>query len=220
MEKHIKTIIIFLALLLIDCGKQTRRNKNIEVHGRLVNFYSKEPISNVEIRLRANDAHSSGSYSEAKILLDSYVTNSDGTFILKSKASKQDNYQLQIDAPNHLYSYSTTDTFFTSKPDKVVEFGDLYFGEHRYWYKVRFIPTSGSCAWVSDQKQQSTKINAGIDTTILYNTSLSYYFLRENKNTYWAFYTNGSCTNSATTTYHSQEFQITSADTILVQVNY
>ena len=218
MKKYLVIIITFISLLNIDCNRQTKLFKNIEVQGRLVNFFTKEPIPNVEVRLRANDVHSSSSYAEARILLDSYTTNNDGSFILKSKASKEENYQIQIDTENHIYS--SVDTFFSSQPNKIVNIGDIYFGEHTYWYKVRLIPTTGSCAWVYNQNQQFIKVNTGVDTTILYNSSISYYTLRENKNDYWFSYKTGSCINSNSAIYQNKTFQITSVDTMMLQINY
>jgi hypothetical protein len=224
MRIYLVIIITFVALINIDCERQTKLFKNIEVQGRLVNFYTKEPIPNSIVKLKANNVHSSSSYSEAAILLDTYTTNNDGSFILKSKASKGENYYLQLDTDDHIYSYSSTDTFFSSQPNKIVQLGDIYFGEHLYRFKIRFVPTSGNCAWWYDQdqyqNQQFTKINSGIDTVIMFNKSLSYYMLRENKNVFNYNYKTGSCVNPTSANFASKVLQITSADTILLNINY
>lgn len=224
MKKYIFIIITFLALLTIECERQTKLFKNIEVQGRLVNFYTKQPIPNFIIKLKANNVHSSSSYSEASILLATYTTNNDGSFILKSKASKSEDYYIQLDTEEHIYSYTSTDTFFSSQPNKIIQLGDIYSGEHLYWFKIRFIPTSGNCAWWYDQdqyqNQQFTKINSGVDTTITFNKILSYYSLRENKNTYYYSYKTGSCSNANSAAFSSKQIQITSVDTIHLSINY
>lgn len=220
MKKYIRLIIISCSLLFIDCNRQTRFFKNIEVHGRLVNFFTKQPIQNVEVRLRANDAHSASSYAEARILLDSYSTDNNGDFVLKSKASKQDDYQIQLDTEDHIYSYSSVDTFFTSKPNNIIYIGNIYSGEHLFWFKIQFFSTTGNCAWVYSQNQQYVKINSGTDTTIVFNSLLSYYFLRENKNIYNYHYKIGSCANPNSAIYASKTIAISSADTIHSQINY
>lgn len=224
MRKYLVIIIIFVALINVDCERQTKLFKNIEVQGRLVNFYTKAPIPNSVVKLKANNVHSSSSYSEASILLDSYTTNGDGTFILKSKASRGEDYYLQLDTDEHIYSYTSTDTSFSSQPNKIVQLGDIYFGEHLYWFKIRFVPTSGSCAWWYDQdqyqNQQFTKIHSGVDTAIVFSKSLSYYQIRGSNGSFSYSYKTGSCVSAPLANYSSKALQISSADTILLNINY
>ena len=223
MKKYLVIIITFAALINIDCERQTKLFMNIEVQGRLVNFYTKEPIPNSVVKLKANNVHSASSYSPASILLDTYTTNNDGTFILKSKASKGENYYIELDTRDHIYNL-WSDTSFTSTPNKIVQLGDIYSGEHLYLFKVRFIPTSGNCAWIYDQNQyvnqQYSKVNSGLDTAIIFNKSISYYTLREHKNIYYYYYKKGSCASSNLASSKSEQMNITATDTIFLNINY
>lgn len=220
MKVHLSILLLILSQFFIDCKRQTRLFKNIEVRGRLVNFFTKEPVPNTEIKLRANDVHSSSSYSTARIELASAVTDNDGNFILKSKASKKDNYQLEIVGANRTYAYSLVDTFFTAKPKSVYNIGDINTGDHQYWYRVRYRPTSGSCAWVPDANLNTIRLRVGLDTAILYNFRISYFNLKESNRTLFVSFRNGSCDSEQSGLFQRREFQITNADTMRFEVDF
>jgi hypothetical protein len=83
----------------------------------------------VTINLKSNIAHSTSSFSSAGHLLASSTTNSDGSFTLKSKASKESFYYIQIQSSNNGIFLYGTDTSFSSKI-KIVDIGNLYSGTH------------------------------------------------------------------------------------------
>ncbi len=171
-------LIVCFAIFSSDC-RQTKLFKDIEVRGRLINYFTKEPISDEKIVLRSNDVHSASSYALASIELASPITNSDGSFILKSKASKKNKYYLQIGDSLH-FNDAVYDTSFTAEPGTNLNLGTLNSGVHDIFYKIRFTSVSGSCLWYAFQNPNPIRIRSGADTTIKFNSRMAYINIKSN----------------------------------------
>lgn len=220
MKVGASILLILISLFPVSCKRQTRLFKDIEVRGRLVNFFSKEPLANAEVKLRTNDIYSSSIYGTARIELASATTESDGSFVLKSKASRRTSYHIEIVGADHFYAYSLTDTFFTAHPGKIFDIGEINTGEHQYWYRVLYRSTSGGCGWVPDASFNNIRINAGTDTAIMYSVVLSYSDVKETNRMLTLWYQNGNCNNPERGLLQRREYLITAEDTMRLEVEY
>ncbi len=208
-----------MSIFFLDC-RQTKLFKTIEVRGTLFNYFTKKPMSGSIVKLKANDVHSASSYSEGSTILASTITNSDGSFVLKSKASKKDYYYIQLEGERHISSRTNSDTAFMSPPDKIIYVGKLYSGEYTFSYKVRFKSTTGLCAWIKNNNQEEIKINAGTDTIIFTNATPTYQSIRVRSSNEVYQFKIGVCNNPSEAKYEYVILPYTSMDTMYIEQNF
>jgi hypothetical protein len=133
----------------LSCQKKTF--KRIEVHGRLVNFITNEPITG-KVDLYADGFKNFGKQQDSgRVLLASVQANSDGTFSLKSSASKGDNYYLRID--NQIYAPrawpASSYSYIQVKQGENNDIGDIPWGKYTFVIKIKLVPTTpGFSIWL------------------------------------------------------------------------
>jgi hypothetical protein len=101
--KHFFKIFFLLFLcfgILANC-RQKKVFKWVEIKGRLIRNSTQSPAENVELHLNADNKFLSKDYYDGSLELTSMTTNSDGTFKLKSRASRTDHYYLKAIYPTH-----------------------------------------------------------------------------------------------------------------------
>jgi hypothetical protein len=211
-------LLIFSIVLLIDC-RQTKLFKKIEVTGRLVNYFSKEPVANAIVHLLADDVHSGKSSAYAAIALASATTDENGLFVIKCKQSKKTEYYIKISDEDPT-NYTQYDTSFKTTDSKI-DLGNINCRNHNINFKVHLIPSSGNCAWVQTSNFNSlSKISSSTDTTIFLNVNW-YYSLVKEMNWVRPYYVRTeNCVNQATISVMSYSIPITIVDTIKYQINF
>lgn len=135
---------------------QKRIFGHVEVSGRVLDFFTKEPIQ-VAVSLMGDDATSAKTQSEATIGLATTTTTSDGKFHLKSRQSKRRNYYISI--------YGREKEEIKIQLNQNTNLGDFAVGVHFYTCDITIIPRSDSS--ISLYKGNSFDyFNSGTTTTV------------------------------------------------------
>jgi hypothetical protein len=135
--RQIALILSISLLLLVLWCCQKRIFGFVEVRGRMVHFFTREP-RDLQVRLMADDATSSKNSTEASILLDETQTGSDGSFRLRSKPSRRAAYYLSFSDANGLLEIN-------AKTNKINDLGDVETGTMVFNCTINLVPVSDSC---------------------------------------------------------------------------
>lgn len=149
-----------------DC-RQTKIFRKLRLKGRVVNYITGAPISNVPVALKANDVHSSSSYSEASVSLGSAITNSNGEFLIESNVSKGSIHYIVLG--NNFDRFSKYDCVFkTEGGDENI--GDIKYGKYTFNYKLHIVSNSNYCGSYSPNANyyDQVELRNGIDTIVNY----------------------------------------------------
>ncbi|MBI2722613.1 MAG: hypothetical protein HYX39_10605 [Bacteroidetes bacterium] len=162
-------ITLILLTFFIDC-RQKKLFKNVTISGRLVNYYTKEPIADISVELRGNDVHSQSTYAIGATLLTSETTDNSGRFVLKSKQSKDHpQYYLRHKSSG---GYSLYDFSFKVNSNNY-ELGDVPSGTYTFKVYLRFLSATNNCAFV-DLPTADLNLLSGKDTTIQMSFTKNY----------------------------------------------
>lgn len=93
MTRRLFIISILLFVTTFSCQKKLF--KTVTVTGRLVDESTQQPLANTKVALYTDDVTSAKNSAKNTIGLVSTNTNSDGTFKLKSNASKRNSYYIR-----------------------------------------------------------------------------------------------------------------------------
>jgi hypothetical protein len=168
---------LFLIGLFLGCS-QTKRFQDVEVRGRLIHFLTSQPLAGLSVELRADDVHSSSSFAWAGVPLDEALTDINGDFVLKSKATKGDNYYLEYESPQfYPKGVNGTDYAFRNTGQEIIELGVISGGEHTFKYRIRLKPVSTDCLWFQDLNGARVKVMAGTDTMLFFQGTHNKYTL-------------------------------------------
>ena len=208
--KYIFGFFLISVLLFYFCQKKIF--KNIEAHGRIVNYITNQPIS-TDITLRTADATS------AKNLpyVDLYKTNSsgDGTFHFKTKASRRDKYDLYIGQSSYQYAQD-----ISLKEGSNTDLGEILIGDYTFNCQVTIVPVTSS----SIEFYQSVGMTSpgytfapGTSTVFTHSTKYSISEYQANGNNYKLGY---KIFPGSVTTYSYVNIPINSSNTLSVTINY
>jgi len=145
------SLMLILTLSLAYCSKKLFHK--VGVHGRLVHFYTKQPVPFTRVTLSSDDLHTKGN---AHITLESAVSDGNGFFTIKTRASRSHYYYLNTensgDLPVDLNEGHTTDI------------GDFLTGSQAFIYKLRLLAVNpGRCLTIFNN---NTRLEISSDTTI------------------------------------------------------
>jgi hypothetical protein len=211
--------LVFTALTLIFCQKKLFGW--VEVHGQVVNYFTKEPIS-VDITLNADDVHSASSFAPESIILEKTTSKSDGTFSIKSKQSKVPNYYLHVDK-THFFDPVTKESKIDLKKKNKKDMGIIFAGTHEFTCKVSIVSTSGKCLWFYDrQNNKYTYFNSGTNTDIVYKQKISAGAFEDLQHNFLVECRIDFCEPNMNPVFSNTSFSvpITSADTLNFTINY
>jgi|GEM_PF-4661581 len=147
-------ILSLVLLCLTFCTKKAF--KNIKVKGRLIHFFTKQPLSS-DVFIVSDNNFSGRSKS---IDIGSDATSSEGYFSIKGRASKQNSYYLNIPDESEMRKIDL-------KEGQTNDLGEIYSGSHVFFCRVTLIPDSGKCL----QFYGNSILNfpAGTQTTFVYS---------------------------------------------------
>jgi hypothetical protein len=196
--KTILFLLYFSILLLFSCQK--RLFGKVEVHGRIVNYYTGEPMT-ATVALVADDVTSAKNSAEASITLDKETTKSDGTFSLKSRPSKRGRYYLWVNGRpwEETNSYGKIDV-----SNGVTELGDIKAGTYTFYCNITLVPVSDSC--IDIRKSDGSYASFAKGTSTVYNHFLEYSYkrYRENGGKYRIDYQKSDCIHQ---NYYNNDFK-------------
>lgn len=144
----------FLFLFLISCERKPFRK--VEVKGRILNYYTGQPIS-TGVALRSDNKFSGSSDG---ISIGGATSDKEGYFVIKGRASKASTYYLSFDGG---YGKTSVDV----KENQVTDVGNFYSGSYTLNVKVTLIPDSGKCF---RSLYPSFSFPAGTNTVFVFQT--------------------------------------------------
>jgi hypothetical protein len=136
MKKVYRIAVLFILLCFggfFSCQKKL--TGHVEVTGRVLDYFTNEPIS-VRVTLQGDDATSAKQQTQASISLASTMSNTDGTFKLRSRPSKRGNYYISIEGG--------TFEKINLKENQTLDLGDCLAGTHDFYCDITVIPQSDS----------------------------------------------------------------------------
>jgi DNA polymerase III sliding clamp (beta) subunit (PCNA family) len=100
MRIKIKIVaLLFICVITLNFCSQKKLFEKVQFTGRLIHYNNQHPAQ-FEIHLKADNVYISKSSADGSVELASTTSAADGTFTLKSKASKRNRYYLQIITPD------------------------------------------------------------------------------------------------------------------------
>jgi len=158
--------ILIFCLAFLSCEK--RPFATIEVKGRVLNFWSKSPItSSIALWVGSSTPGSKGTTNYG-----SYSTNSDGSFDIKSNAQWNGNNYTLVFVPSSSSGDAFNEKYAVSK-NQTLDIGDILVGHLSIICKVTLNSVSGaSIKFTKIGSTPQTTFNAGTHAVI---TASSYY---------------------------------------------
>jgi hypothetical protein len=166
---HLVFALFFLALVFIfSCKRDTKTFGKLKVNGRLINYITKQPISQSSVFLNYETKERDTKYKFP--VLAATTTDDDGNFVFESKIARTNKYKINYSP----YDKLLIDTSFSLSSSHQLNLGTMNYGEYNFSIQFHLIPTSGNCIFIDLPSFQRIKINAGVDTTISFNKTLTY----------------------------------------------
>ena len=131
---HILTLLITIVIISFTCCQKKLRG-HVEVSGHVFDYITNEPIQ-VEVTLMGDDATSAKNSTEGTIILEKTTSNADGSFYLKSRPSRRDNYYISIQTGEKKE--------ISVELNKNVDLGVFYAGSHDFVCSITIVPRSDS----------------------------------------------------------------------------
>jgi len=212
MKRFSIIICLLLGLSLSFWFCQRRLFKNIDISGRLVNYFTKEPITE-NMTLMGDDATSAKEVQMRTQTIATGKSDENGHFNFKTKASRRNSYYLFV-----RYGEPTTDNTyfqqysFSVNENSKTELGDVLIGHHFFTCNVKIIATSNYSIAVG-----STICKPGSTTQMKYTRKYSSEEFKDNKKMFIIGYT---LFDNATTTYSSVSIPIGTYDTLSTTIQY
>lgn len=215
----------FILILLLSCVSlwfcKRKPFRKTEVTGRLVNYFSKQPLSNTTVELLEDMPRSSNSSSASKDVIASATTDNSGFFVLKSAQSRNH--------PKYYLRYSDRmrnffDTAFNVASSKH-DLGDIVSGKYTFNVNVHFKSNTNNCAFIDfPSTSNDLNLSTGQDTTLNFKLTKSYEDFKEGSSI--ANYdinfsvSAKNCQNSAIITTTPYRIRFDTADTKTILINY
>ena len=154
---YIVGIVLFCSFTFLFCQKKLF--KNVEVHGRVINYITGAP-EQAGINLYGN----AGPSDQNSIDMVRSHTYGDGTFYIKSKAAESEVYYLQV-----LPTSSTgLDTNIVLKDGQNVDIGNFLAGSYTFFCRVTIIPVTGSAIDIGN-----SHYTAGTSTQFMLSSTMN-----------------------------------------------
>jgi hypothetical protein len=122
--------VILFVLLIAFCFCQKKLFEKVVVGGRVLNFWTKEPLQET-VSLMGDDVTSAKESQYGTMLIASGTPDVEGYFVLRGRASKRNHYCIRAGESDR---YQTT---YFSITGSNYDVGDLYGGEHDFYCKVQ-----------------------------------------------------------------------------------
>ena len=210
-------LLILVSCCFIDC-RQTKLFKKIEITGRLLNYYSKEPITYTTVHLLADDAHSAKDVYNASVQLATVKSDENGLFVIKCNQSKKTAYYIKTDEYDP-YKHGLYDTTFNSSDSKI-NLGNIYGGNHDVVFKIHMRPTSGYCARANWFYPNSVNLSSSTDTNIVIKINWYYSVIKDIGRSLFYSVKSLNCNNQTTLSTTSYSIPVYTADTIKYNINF
>ncbi len=162
-SSFLKTLFLSACIVLLATFCEKKIFKKIKATGRILHFYTKQPIS-TGLSL-VSDNQFSGSAKTVDIA--SGHSDENGYFTLKGKASKANPYYLYISEDRGQARQ------ITLRENSTTDLGTFYTGSHTFHYKVRLIPDSGKC-FKAYAPAQTLYFPAGTYTTLVFSNKVTW----------------------------------------------
>lgn len=179
MKKIIIICIILFSLVLNCCQK--RVFVFVRFKGRIVHFFTKEPLS-LEVHVNADDALSSKNSTENTIFICGGKSNTNGFFDIKGKASTRGGYYLWVDGRTYIFEDGDRD--LTKK-----DVGEITFGSQSITTKLTLHKISNSSL---DFYNDAVVFNSYNDTSIIKNSVIDYQSFRKSQTLDFSYRVNTS----------------------------
>ncbi len=98
--RFVKIFVLIIGCFFLCWFCQKKLFERVKVTGRILHASTQEPFGNAFVYLYSDDASSSKSSAANTIQLKASVSNSDGTFRIRSNASKINRYYLWVQKDN------------------------------------------------------------------------------------------------------------------------
>jgi predicted component of type VI protein secretion system len=126
MNSKTKIALTLVGFLVILAACQKKAFKKVTVTGRILHASTGLPFQKVKVCLYANDVHDASSYAVNTIELRCTETDDNGSFKIRSSASKVTIYYLRVDGKKvqvaNYDSFSIKDNTTKDLGDVVVDF--------------------------------------------------------------------------------------------------
>jgi hypothetical protein len=187
-------LLFFSAIFLLQIFScQKKMSGHVEVSGRLINYYTGEPIA-ATVVLRADDATSAKDSQRASQTLCSVKTNGDGSFTLRSRPSKKSSYYLFIDGD----PYDTGRNYdgqIDLSVNKKSDLGEIKWGSKIFYCDITLVSAGDSCIDVQSYNNAYREFSKG--TSLTYRDSVKYTYTEflQAKGNYLLGYRKSDCVN-------------------------
>jgi hypothetical protein len=214
-----KKLLIITVALLPCFGCQKKLIGYIEVHGVVIDYFTKQP-QNVLVSLVADDATTSKNSGEHSITLVEAKTDLNGAFSLRSKPSKSHRYYLYINGKPYFSSNGESSINVRENEDNLVD--PAVLGTHTFTCDVQIIPITNACIDIYNGITSGTvHCNAGTTAQITTTLAFTAASFINNKQNYTVSYSTKSCNGSTPATYSFQTVPVTSFSSVLsTTINY
>ncbi len=213
----IKYLILLVTLCLLFWYCQKKLFGYVEVHGRLLYFFSEEPVITRQVTLWTDDATSAKNSTEHSILLATGFTGSDGSFSLRSKPSRRAAYYFSSEGSGRMEKLNI-------RINQKNDLGTIYVGRHSFNCKINLVPVSDSCIAISPPNGGNyTVYSAGTTTSCVQTFMYSHADYEAAKHQLVVNYRkskNCSSTNFNDYRNYTLYVPITTADTMTVNLSY
>jgi hypothetical protein len=210
--KKIGLITIIIFSLFLFCFCQKKLFKHVEIHGRVLNYITKQPVM-MQVQLRCRERGSGSSYTQGRYIMATTWPNTDGTFYIKSGAAKEGGgYYLEVEDKPALWER------ITLVEGKNNDLGDILVGNYTFYCKVTLVPvTNSSIDIINRDGGNDTHFNSGTSTLYLSHENKIKDKYNQNPNYTVEYYVNDP---SGTRTYKSVSVPSPNGDTLNAVINY